>query len=94
LKRDATTQELSAWQNYLQAGKSPQDILAYILGSPEYFDRMGNQRDPYLASVFQNINGRQPTATELQQFAAQYQQYGGMRTDFVRDALRLQPNGF
>jgi uncharacterized lipoprotein YbaY len=94
LQRDATTQELSAWQNYLQAGKSPQDILAYILGGPEYFDRMGNQRDPYLASVFQNINGRQPTAAELQQFASQYQQYGGVRTDFVRDVLRVQPNGF
>jgi uncharacterized lipoprotein YbaY len=94
LQRDATTQELSAWQNYLQAGKSPQDILAYILGSSEYFDRMGNQRDPYLANVFQNINGRQPTATELQQFATQYQQYGGARTDFVRDVLRVQPNGF
>jgi uncharacterized lipoprotein YbaY len=94
LQRDATTQELSAWQNYLQAGKSPQDILAYILGSPEYFDRMGNQRDPYLASVFQNLNGRQPTATELQQFASQYQQYGGVRTDFVRDVLRVQPNSF
>jgi hypothetical protein len=55
---------------------------------------MGNQRDPYLANVFQNINGRQPTATELQQFASQYQQYGGARTDFVRDVLRVQPNGF
>jgi uncharacterized lipoprotein YbaY len=94
LRRDATSQELSAWQNYLQAGKSPQDILAYILGSSEYFDRLGNQRDPYLAELFRTINGRQPTAAELQQFAAQYQQYGGVRTDFVRDALRLQPNGF
>jgi uncharacterized lipoprotein YbaY len=93
LRRDATTQELSAWQNYLQAGKSPQDILAYILGSSEYFDRLGNQRDPYLAEVYRNLNGRPPSAAELQQFASQYQQYGGARTDFVRDVLRIQPNG-
>jgi uncharacterized lipoprotein YbaY len=93
LRRDATTQELSAWQNYLQAGKSPQDILAYILGSSEYFDRMGNQRDPYLVELFRNLNGRQPSAAELQQFASQYQQYSGARTDFVRDVLRVQPNG-
>lgn len=90
LRRDATSPELSAWQSYLQAGKSPQDIQAYILGSSEYFDRMGNQRDPYLISIYQTLFGRQPTTAELQQFAAQYQQYGGARTDFVRDVMRLQ----
>ncbi|BBO31834.1 YbaY family lipoprotein [Lacipirellula parvula] len=91
LRRDALPTELNAWQNYLQAGKSPQDIQAYILGSPEYFDRMGNQRDPYLAALYQTLLGRQPTAAEMQQFVSQYQQYGGARTDFVRDVMRLQP---
>lgn len=93
LGRAATSQELTVWQSHLQAGRSPQDILAYILGSPEYFDRMGNQRDPYLAAVYSNLMGRQPTAADLQQFATQYQQYGGARTEFVRDVLRLQPAG-
>jgi len=93
LRRDATAQELAAWQAHLQAGRAPQDILAYILGSPEYFDRVGNARDPYLAEVLRNLIGRQPTAAELQQYAAQYQQYGGARTDFVRDVLRMQPGG-
>lgn len=91
LRRDASPQELNAWQSYLQAGKSPQDIQAYILGSSEYFDRMGNQRDPYLAALYQTLLGRQPTAAEMQQFVTQYQQYGGARTDFVRDVMRLTP---
>lgn len=93
LRREATPQELSAWQAHLQAGRAPQDILAFILGSPEYFDRMGNASSPYLTEVLRNLLGRQPTATELQQYAAQLQQYGGSRTDFVRDVLRLQPSG-
>lgn len=93
LRREATSQELSVWQSHLQAGRSPQDIQAYILGSAEYFDRMGNQRDPFLIEVYRNLMGRQPTAAELQQFAAQYQQFGGARTDFVREVLRLQPAG-
>ncbi|RIK85193.1 MAG: hypothetical protein DCC67_04240 [Planctomycetota bacterium] len=93
LHREPTVPELSAWQAYLQSGKSPQDILAYILGSSEYFDRMGNQRDAYLTELYRSIMGRQPTASELQQFASQYQQYGGARTDFVRDVLRLHPSG-
>lgn len=93
LRREATSQELSAWQSYLQAGHSPQDIQAHILGSPEYFDRMGNQRDSFLVEVYRNLKGRQPTAAEFQQFVALYQQYGGARTDFVREVLRLQPAG-
>ena len=52
---------------------------------------MGNQRDPYLAALYQTLLGRQPTAAEMQQFVTQYQQYGGARTDFVRDVMRLQP---
>ncbi|MCC6493605.1 MAG: YbaY family lipoprotein [Pirellulales bacterium] len=93
LRREPTVPELSAWQAYLQSGKSPQDVLAYILGSSEYFDRMDNQRDSYLAELYRSVMGRQPTASELQQFTTQYQQYGGARTDFVRDVLRLQPSG-
>jgi hypothetical protein len=93
LRREATPQELAAWQSHLQAGRAPQDILAYILGSPEYFDRVGNSANPYLAEVLRNLLGRQPTAAELQQYATQYQQYGGARTDFVRDVLRMQPGG-
>jgi uncharacterized lipoprotein YbaY len=93
LRRDATPQELSAWQSHLQAGRAPQDILAFILGSSEYFDRVGNARDPYLTEVLRSVLGRQPTVAELQQYASQYQQYGGARTDFVRDVLRMQPGG-
>jgi uncharacterized lipoprotein YbaY len=93
LRREAYPQELSAWQTHLQAGRSPQDILAYILGSSEYFDRVGNHRDSYLTEVYRSLMGRQPSAAELQQFLSQYQEYGGARTDFVRDVLRLQPSG-
>jgi uncharacterized lipoprotein YbaY len=93
LRREALPQELAAWQAHLQAGRAPQDILAYILGSPEYFDRVGNSANQYLAEVLRALLGRQPTAAELQQYATQYQQYGGARTDFVRDVLRMQPGG-
>jgi hypothetical protein len=91
LGREATSPELSAWQAHLQAGRSPQDILAYILSSSEYYDRSGNQQNRYLADVFRNIYGRAPTASDLAQFASQYQQYDGQRNQFVRDQLRLQP---
>jgi hypothetical protein len=91
LGREATSPELSAWQAHLQAGRSPQDILAYILSSSEYYDRMGNQRDRYLTDLYRTVYGRAPTASDLQLFASQYQQYGGQRSDFVREVLRLSP---
>jgi uncharacterized lipoprotein YbaY len=91
LGRETTSPELSAWQAHLQAGRSPQDILAYILSSSEYYDRMGNQRDRYLTDLYRTVYGRAPTASDLQLFASQYQQYGGQRSDFVREVLRLSP---
>lgn len=90
LLRDATTQELSAWQAHLQAGRSTQEIQAYILGSSEYYDRMGNQNARYLVELYRNVYGRQPTATELTQFQNQFQQFGGGRSSFVQEVMRIQ----
>lgn len=92
LMRDATTQELAAWQAHLQAGRSAQDVQAYLLSSSEYYDRVGNQPSRYLNELYRNLFGRAPTAAELAQFQSQYQQYnGGNRNQFVQDVLRLQP---
>ena len=91
LLRDATAQELAAWQAHMQAGRSTQDIQAFILSSSEYYDRMGNQSGRYLAELYRNLYGRQPTAAEIAQFQAQYQQYGGARSLFVQEVMRLQP---
>ena len=89
---DATTQELAAWQAHLQAGRSVQDVQAYLLSSSEYYDRVGNQPGRYLNELYRNLFGRAPTAAELAQFQAQYQQFGGGgRNQFVQDVLRLQP---
>lgn len=91
LLRDATTQELSAWQAHLQAGRSPADIQAYILSGSEYYDRLGNQSSRFLVELYRNLYGRAPTAAELTQFQSQYQQYGGARSLFVQEAMRLAP---
>jgi uncharacterized lipoprotein YbaY len=91
LLRDATQQELAAWQAHLQAGRSLPDIQAYILSSSEYYDRLGNQNSRYLTELFRNLFGRQPSAAELAQFQAQYQQFGGARSLFVQDAMRRAP---
>ena len=91
LLRDATSQELAAWQAHLQAGRGVQEVQAYLLSSTEYFDRVGNQSGRYLTELYRNLYGRAPTQAELAQFQSQYQQYGGVRTQFVQDVLRAAP---
>ncbi len=91
LLRDATAQELAAWQGHIQAGRSMQDIQGFILSSPEYYDRMGNQNARYLVELYRNLYGRQPTAAEITQFQSQYQQYNGARSLFVQEVMRTRP---
>jgi hypothetical protein len=92
LLRDATSAELAAWQSYLQSGRATQDVQAYILGSSEYYDRLGNQNGRYLAELYQNLMGRPATPSDLAQFQRQYQQFNGARSQFVQEMLRRQPN--
>jgi uncharacterized lipoprotein YbaY len=92
LLRDATPQELAAWQAHLQAGRPVDEVQAYLLSSSEYYDRVGNQSSRYLNELYRNLFGRAPTAAELAQFQSQYQQYGGARNQFVQEVLRLNPS--
>lgn len=92
LKRDPTSQELAAWQTQLEQGRSPQEVLSYILGSSEYYDRLGNQRDTYLKELYRNLTGKEPTAADLAKLQQQLQVNQGSRTQVVREMLRSQPN--
>lgn len=92
LNRQPTPQETAAWQTHLQQGRSPQEILSYILGSSEYFDRLGNQRDTYLRELYRNLTGKEPTAADLAKLQQQLQTNQGSRTQVVREMLRNQPN--
>lgn len=92
LKRQPTPQEIAAWQAHLQQGRSPQEILSYILGSSEYYDRLGNQRDVYLRELYRNLTGKEPTTADLAKLEQQLQTNQGSRTQVAREMLRNQPN--
>lgn len=92
LKREPTAQELAAWQSQLEQGRTPQEVLSYILGSSEYFDRLGNQRDTYLRELYRNLTGKEPTAADLAKLQQQLQANQGSRTQVARELIRKQPN--
>lgn len=92
LKREPTPQELAAWQSQLEQGRTPQEVLSYILGSSEYYDRLGNQRDTYLRELYRTLTGNEPTAADLAKLQQQLQVNQGSRTQVVRELLRNQPN--
>jgi uncharacterized lipoprotein YbaY len=92
LKREPTPQELAAWQTHLEQGRTPQEILSYILGSSEYYDRLGNQRDVYLRELYRNLTGKEPTAADLAKLQQQLQVNQGSRTQVARELIKNQPN--
>jgi hypothetical protein len=66
LGRSALNDPASAgWINLLRQGGSPASVLAGILGSPEYFNRVGGTMPAFVTAVYRDVVGRPPTPGEL-----------------------------
>jgi len=56
---------LATWTSDLNQGQSPDDVLATILGSDEYYARAGSTPEGYMRQLFHDILKREPTPSEL-----------------------------
>ena len=66
LGRSALRDPASAgWTNLLRRGGSPAAVLAGILGSAEYFNRVGGTMPAFIRAVYVQAVGRQPTPGEF-----------------------------
>jgi hypothetical protein len=66
LGRTALRDPASAgWVNLLQQGGQPAQVLAGILGSPEYFNRVGGTMPAFIQAVYREAVGRPATPAEL-----------------------------
>lgn len=90
LGRDATPQELAAWESHLQRGQTAEDIQAYLLGSSEYYDRHQNRPDLYLQDLYRNLFGSEPTPQQLQALQQRLEAQQGVRSRFVQQLLEQQ----
>src|SRR5437870_1310068 len=65
LTREPTEPELSAWVRELQRGTSPTMVRGLILASDESYRRYESQPRSWLAVLYKEMLGREPTAEEL-----------------------------
>jgi len=56
----------STWADQLRSGQTPEDVLAQILGSPEYYNRGGGNPEGFIRRLYLDVTGRPPSARELQ----------------------------
>jgi len=55
----------STWADQLRAGQTPEDVLAQILGSPEYYNRGGGNPEGFVRRLYLDLTGRPPAPPEL-----------------------------
>jgi uncharacterized lipoprotein YbaY len=80
--------ETEVWMAELSRGRSLANVQAGILSSSELFERCGRSRDIYVSEVFRMLYGRAPTAAELANLQARYDQALGVRLRFAEGLLQ------
>jgi hypothetical protein len=90
LGRDADPAGLSGWTAHLQNGASPNWVLSNILGSDEYFSRVGNTADSFVQGLFEDVLGRKPTRQEFRIWRRKLERETYQQTafDFLRRYAR------
>ncbi len=88
LGRLPSSTEQVAWSQFLAQGNSVIDLQAKIIGSPAYFDRLGNNQQRFIQSMIRTFSGREATANELNAWLGRLQQYQGNREQVAREFLQ------
>ncbi len=93
LQRDPFPTESNAWRDSLiRGGLTMDDVRAYILGSTEFYERIGRNNDiTFIYALCEKVQGRQPTQAELSRYLTNLNQSAGNRVAFVKDFLTGRP---
>jgi Ca2+-binding RTX toxin-like protein len=65
LGRTPDSAGLQHWLNVLAAGAQPEDVLSAILGSAEFFARVGNDLPAFVRTLYSDLLGRNPSDAEV-----------------------------
>ncbi|MEM8670001.1 MAG: YbaY family lipoprotein [Planctomycetota bacterium] len=72
LDRQPTSLELTAWHHLPDVGSRLSHLPVELMASEEYFDRIGGNNTMWLRRVFQEVNGRAPTASEYNDWTRRF----------------------
>jgi hypothetical protein len=89
LNRDVDPVGYETWVGALRNGSPPEQILAGILASDEYYNKGGGSPQRYITVLFQDITGRPPTPQELDYWTRRL--YTDQRSDIAYALLTRYP---
>ncbi len=84
LGRRPTPVELAVWQQMTDTQYRLADLPVELMGSQEYYDRVGNNNVVWLERVFAEMLGRNPSATEMDQWMRRFGELRYSRTELLR----------
>lgn len=90
LGRTPTAAEAAIWVNALDSGAARNSVIAAFLGSNEYYNLAGGTPTGFINKVFNDLFGRPPAASNLQQFQGD----PNVRVDLPVTALAGAPNEY
>jgi hypothetical protein len=79
----------AGWINLLRRGSPPASVLAGILGSPEYFNRVGGTMPAFISAIYRDVVGRPVTPGELRFW--QRRAFTQSRRDIANEILAQNP---
>ena len=88
LGRVPSAKEQVAWSSYLMQGNSMNDLKAKLLGSANFYDRVGNNPTVFIQSMIQVLKGKPATNEEIVAWSNRLQQYQGQREELVREFMQ------
>lgn len=84
LGRNPTLVELAVWQQMPDLQYNLADLPIQMMGSQEYFDRVGNNNLVWLERVFAELLGRNASQAELDQWMRRFGELRYSRTELLR----------
>lgn len=84
LGRDPWPSELAAWALTPGSASRISNVPIEIMGSQEYYDKVGLSDQKWFTQVFQNILGRAPSAQELDLWMRRFTDLRESRTELLR----------
>jgi hypothetical protein len=87
LGREVDPSGVQRYVGLLRQGSSPLDIQAELLGSDEYYNRQGATLDGFIAGLFRDVMGRNPTGADFRSWRHTFNRNGGNRQTLARQFL-------
>ena len=87
LGREVDPAGIDRYVGLLRQGSSPLDCQAELLGSDEYYARQGSTLDGFIAGLFRDVLGRNPTGSDFRSWRNTFNRNGGNRQVLARQFL-------